>query len=194
MVLGDSIPKYVQIKNVKVHGLKGHTVNGVIDRIRFKQLQVEEFDKILVHLGSNDLSNLITSGAINNTTVKQVLGRYKNLRACIRRRNKRCIILWSSILPRVAEFEVFLPYTLGLNFALEKWCAQSEGCNIFIPTYSVYLVEGKPNVDLFAQDGLHLNGAGVEKLEQCFQMAFSTQYLLDRVQSKRTLKLAKLSY
>ena len=65
------------------------------------------------------------------------------------------------ILPRLNQFRKFNPYILGLNFALKKWYAKSGGSCAFIPSYRSFLTGGGSREELFAKDGLHLNGAGV---------------------------------
>ena len=92
---------------------------------------------------------------------------------------------------------------MGLNFAIEKWCAKSGGTCIFIPSFHSFLSRthpvpaqrGEPNSALFSDsDGLHPDGAGVDVLESIFQQAFSTGYLLTRIRADRTQLLKALPY
>ena len=57
-----------------------------------------------------------------------------------------------------------------------------------------FLRGGRPREEIFARHGLHLNGAGVDCLEACFQQALSTVYLTDRVTAARMRRMAKLGY
>ena len=52
---------------------------------------------------------------------------------------------------------------------------------MFILSYRSFLAGGEPREELFAKDGLHFNGAGVDRLEACFQQALSTEHLMVRV-------------
>ena len=97
-------------------------------------------------------------------------------------------------LPRVRHYLRYKPFVVGLNFALEKMCAKSKGSCIFVPSYRSFLKGGEPREELFARDGLHLNGAGIDRLEACFQQALSSDSMLARVSSARTGKLALLRW
>ena len=114
-----------------------------------------------------------------------IMNRYTALLNSIRPRNKTAFIMFAAILPRVNKFKLLSGYIRGLNFALEKFCAKTDGTCVFIPAYQPFmskLVKNEPNRALFSQsDGLHLEGPGLDKLEEIIQQAFSTEYLLDRV-------------
>ena len=195
LILGDSIPKYVHAKDAQVTACRGDTVGRVTDYIRFQQIKVSGFSRILIHLGSNDISNLLNSGDIATTSLRDMLRRFVALRNSIRRRNSGAVFLFSSIIPRLSEYERFKPYIYGINFALEKWCAKTKGNCIFIPTFRCFLECGRPMAELYSgRDGLHLNGAGTDILEACFQQALSTGYLVRRLHTKRIRKLAALPY
>ena len=160
---------YVRVPRVVVKVFPGETVTKLTDRIRFGQVDISRHERILVHVGINDVDDVLRSRRARSVTPQQVLRKYKVLREVIRRLNSRVPILFSSILPRLKQFMKFKPYVLGLNFALEKWCAKSGGSCVFIPSYRSFLAGGEPREELFAKDGLHLNGAGVDRLEACFQ-------------------------
>ena len=186
LVLTDSLGKYTKVPGAKVKAYPGETLTRLVDRIRFDGVDVSQVSRILVHVGTNDISNLLDSGRIKHTTPLELLRHFSTLRSVIRRRNSRAVIIFSSVLPRLRKFETYKPYAAGLNFCLEKWCAKSGGACVYIPSYRNFLKGGRPRSELFAKDGLHLNGAGVDCLE-------STAYLVDRVTAGRTRRLAKLS-
>lgn len=192
-MLTDSMAKYVQIKGAKVCAFRGDTIGRLADRIRFRSVDVTGYSRIFIHVGSNDISNLVSSGQIRQVNAVDVLRRFKSLRTIIRRRNSRASLLFSSILPRVKQFDLYKPYISGLNFALEKWCASSKGASVYIPSFQPFLVYGRPKTELYACDGLHLSGSGVELLEGCIQQALSTGYLLKRVSTRRVAKLASVT-
>ena len=66
---------------------------------------------------------------------------------------------------------------------------------MFNPTYTAFLDRGKPRAELYSvSDGLHLNGAGVDRLEAAISQALSTGYLLERVRSRRARRLSTILY
>ena len=193
-MLSSSIPKYVKARNTETIAFPGKTVIRVNDYIRFGELDVSKYSRIIIHLGTNDLCNLLDSGEIKKVTAQDVLRRFKRLRDSIRRRNSRALLIFASLLPRYSRFKEFLPYVYGLNFAIEKWCAKSGPGTIYLPTYRAFLNAGKPMKELYAADGLHLNGAGVDRLEAVIQQALSSRFLADQIAGKRRTKLTSLTY
>ena len=189
VILTDSLGKYVRVPKAVVKAFPGKTVTKLTDRIRLGQVDISRHERILVHVGTNDVDDVLRSSRTKAVTSQQVLRKYKVLREVIRRRNSRALILFSSILPRLKQFMKFKPYVLELNFALEKWCAKSGGSCVFISSHRSFLVGREPREELFAKDGLHLNGAGVDRLEACFQQTLSTEHLMVRVTAERTRKL-----
>ncbi len=73
------------------------------------------------------------------------------------------------------------PCLFGLNFALEKWCAMSQGRRIFIATHKVFLSAGQPKWERFSRsDNIHPNGPGTDiLLQELLQQAMSPQYMLE---------------
>ena len=195
LVLSDSMAKYVNMGDHDVKAFRGDTVRRLTDRIRFGEVEVSGYSRILIHVGSNDLSNMVSSGHVKRLTVFHMMDRYVALRNSIRRRNSQAVLLISAVLPRVNRFTLFKPYIIGLNFSLEKWCAKTRGACIFIPSYDSFMVRGEPNAALISdKDGLHLDGGGVDVLEGLFQQALSTGYLGVRVRTARTYLLRTLEY
>ena len=157
---------------------RGYTVRNVTDKIRFGQLNVSGYTRILIHVGSNDISNMVDRGEHRTMTIVDMMMRYKTLRNSIRRRNTKAILLFSSVLPRLNRYQIFMPYISGMNFALEKWCAKTGGTCIYCPTFNPFISHGKPKAALFSRkDELHLDGGGVDVLEGLLQQALSSGYL-----------------
>ena len=112
----------------------------------------------MIHVGTNDAADLLSSGRARSVTPQQVLRKYKVLRDAIRRQYSRALILFSSILPRLKQFSRFKPYVLGLNLALENgasgqeapvctshhtgaaWQAESQGSNYLLKTDFIWMV------------------------------------------------------
>ena len=68
MVLTDSLGKYTKVPGAKVKAYPGETLTRLADRIRLDGVDVSRVSRILVHVGTNDISNLLDSGRIKNTT------------------------------------------------------------------------------------------------------------------------------
>ena len=191
LVLTDSLGKHLNIKGADVSFHRGCTVGKLNDMISFGSVQVQGYSKILIHVGTNDLAQLISSGEIHSVTVHHVLQFFKRLSHSIARKNARAI-QFSAILPRSHNFDLFYNYAYGLNFALEKWCARSKASRIFVPSHKPFLLFGRANPSLLSvSDGLHVRGAGNDTLEAFFQQALSTGNMLKVTNSKHTKKLAK---
>jgi hypothetical protein len=163
--LTDSIPKYTKAKDADISFHKGDTVGQLNDLVSFESVKVQGYSIILIHAGTNDLENLIETGKIHQTTVQELLEFYKQLRNSIRRCNCYSILVFSAILPRRNFFQLFYPYAYRLNFAIEKWCARSNGSCIFIPSYKIFIAYGRPKQCMYSvKDGLHHRGAGKDAL------------------------------
>ncbi len=185
------------MKNGDKAFFKSHTINKLGDEIVHNVVSINRYGKILIHVGINDLHELIDSGDIAFMTEHDIIRQYRTLREIIRHHNSRAILLFSSILPHYQDFDVFYPYIYGVNFALEKWCAKSRGGGhvFFIDSKDAFLANGKSRAELYAtKNGLHPNGDGDDRLQQMFSQAFSTVYMLDNILSKCTMNLASVSY
>jgi hypothetical protein len=196
LILSDSIAKYTKAKDTITSYHKGKTIGQLNDIVCFnKDLNINRFGLILIHAGTNDLAQWVYSDFVEHLQVQHILGYYKELRNSIRRRNTRAIIVFSAIIPRVKDFKLFYPYAYGVNFALEKLCAKSNGTCIFLPTHKYFLRNGIPMPNLYSSsDGLHPNGAGNDRLEARFQQALTASSLTNALNSKRTKLLASSAY
>ena len=191
----DSIMKYITAKYTKVQFFKGFCILQIADIIRFGKIDISGFFAILFHVGINDIANLLKQDKLKYHTVHDIMYRYHAINAAVRRRNSHAILIFSAILPQAASFDLYFPLVYGLNFALEKWCAQSSGRRVFIPTHKMFLRGGRPREELYAaSDMVHPNGAGCDVLESFVQQALSPSTIRERVCSKRVAKLAALSY
>ena len=194
MVLGDSIPKYASAKETDVKYFKGHTVSQLSDLVFFGKVKVEGYSIIVIHAGTNDLNYLISSGKIGRMLPHQVLAYFQALRANIRRRNSSAIIQFSSVLPRIDDFQLYDPLIRGLNFAIEKWCAKAGPTCLFIPSWRWFVAKGQPVMAYYAKDGLHPNGAGNDVLQAGLQQSMVVANMLERARSRRTRRLAELPF
>ncbi len=149
---------------------------------------------ILIHVGTNDLNNLIKSDRIKHTLPHHIMEHFYALRANIRRKNTYAILQFSSVLPRIDDFPTYDPLVRGINFAIEKMCAKSKGACIYVPSWKWFVSNGAPIEAYYCKDGLHPNGAGNGALQAGIQTSLSTAAMLERVRSRRTLRLASLPF
>ena len=129
LVISVSLAKYVRARNTDVKAYPGATIPKIIDEIRFGKLYVSGFAGIMIHMGSNDLANLIDNGDIQYVRVKSVMRLFRLLRDLIRRRNSRAILIFASLPSRLERCDLFLPYQYSLNHALENtlWLGGGHG-------------------------------------------------------------------
>ncbi len=121
MVLVDSIPKYVNAKYTKVSVHKGNKIQDLTDQIRFnKDIDLANCDLILIMVGTNDISHLVDSDLIKTVIVHDIMHKYEALCKVIPRLNRHATLIFSAILPRAHQFNLFFPLIFGINFALEK--------------------------------------------------------------------------
>ena len=186
VVLSDSIPKYVQAKFTKVSFHKGDKIQNLMDKVRFDpRIDIKGCDFILIMVGTNDISHLVSTGLIKLVTVQHIMHQYQALHQVIHHRNRHATLIFLAILPRAYNFDLFFPLVFGLNLALEKWCAKSAGRQVFIHTHKLFLRGSTPKLEQYSRsDGIHPNGAGTDILEAFIQQALSPQFLLENLNSK----------
>ena len=94
MILIDSLGKYVKVPRAVVNAFLGETVTNLTDRIRFGQVDITRHERILVHIGTNDVDDLLRSRRARSVTLQQALRKYKVLREVIQRWNSQALILF----------------------------------------------------------------------------------------------------
>ncbi len=105
------------------------------------------------------------------------------------------IILFSSILPRADNFDLYFLLIFGLYFTLEKWCAQSSGTHVFVSSHNRFLKHGRLKREQYSTTGgLHPNGVSTDVLESFIRQALSPQFILENISSKRVACLVQLPY
>lgn len=178
--------------NTVVSAHRGFSISQLNDLISFGDINVSGFTVIIIHAGTVDIAQII-EGTAPQTSVHYLLQCYKALKRSIQMRNPRARLLFSSVLPRALDFYSYKYLNYGLNFALEKWCAKSRGSAIFVPSFRRFLEKGSPISALFSKkDGLHLNGAGVDALAECFVEAITENFASQAISARRVRRLANL--
>ncbi len=180
IVLSDSIAKNVIVKNTKVAAFPGDTIKRLTDRICFGEVDLSQYDSVLIHIGTNDISDLICKNLLATTGPNDILRRFKVLRDVVRKQNPKAIIFFSSILPRATGLAVKKPspavlghLAYGINHMISKWLSTSTS-TFFVRSDKWFRSHGEVRDELFSDsDGLHLNGGGTHRLSQCFSQVLS---------------------
>lgn len=186
LILCDSIAKYVTVRHAQVVPFPGKTVGYVLDQIAFNQLSVKNVPAILLHLGTNDIGNKLSGR--RDISLFELEALYRSLISAIRVRNSTCYLLIAGILPRYVDHATSWPLIYGINFAVQSICC-SKLRTIYVPAEK-FMFRDKAFSDLrtecFDYRGrLHLNGAGIERLNQCFSQALSPVNLARELHWKR---------
>lgn len=196
-MLSDSIGKRVRtIKDCELFVRRGKTFSGISDCIINDMVVVRDRKAILIHVGTNDVSDLLRRqqerkrqlsymGRAHKPpiTVEQIVEGFKSVVFQIRRHNHTAQILFSAILPRPTDYNDSEPIIRQVNNQIEQYCWQ-HSC-IFVYSYKWFCRAGLPVKAYFAQnDDLHLSDAGSSRLEQAFQMALSDSNLAKPVKRK----------
>lgn len=196
-MISDSIGKRVHtIKDCELFVRRGKTFSGIADCIINNMVVVRDRRAILIHVGTNDVSDMLRRQQERNRqlnymgraqkppiTVEQIVEGFKSVVHQIRRQNRAAKILFSAILPRPTDYNDSEPIIRQVNSQIEAYCWQHDF--IFVYSYKWFCRAGLPVKSYFAQnDDLHLSDAGSSRLEQAFQMALSDSNLLRPVKRK----------
>ena len=87
LVLTDSMAKYVVVDGRPVSAFRGDTIERLTDRIRFGSVDVSTPSRILIHVGSNDISDMLRKDKRNREGLHDILRRYRILHTMICNRN-----------------------------------------------------------------------------------------------------------
>ena len=108
IILGDSIPKYVSdIEDVVLQSFSGDTIAKLSSRIYSKQVSWEDFEYVLIHVGTNDVDNYVNHEPERkkkhfeiDRAFDNMISDYGNLIGIIRKKKSSISILMSALLPR----------------------------------------------------------------------------------------------
>ena len=154
---------------------KGCTIKRLEHNIQ--AMDISKYKCIIIVIGTNDLSHKSVWFEYQRkkntpnyklephptTDVDILKDRYKSLLYSITSRNPNIIIELSPIIPRLFDYNVNLSYLKSVNNMIKELCHTNhhEHDRTLI---TAFLKCGKPDPTLYLNDGLHLNGAGTDKL------------------------------
>lgn len=185
IILGDSIPKYISdIEGVVLQSFPGATIAKLANRIDSRQVSLEGFDYVLVHVGTNDIDNYVNREPPFRKQVTDVdhafdniISDYGNLIGIIRKKKHNISILMSAILPRPKDHMKTDSLIRKVNGYLEKDMSKTSRIT-FLRSYKPFMYAGNVKRELFAKKdgGLHLNTEGTNKLRYFFLRSLASMY------------------
>lgn len=168
IILGDSIIKDLPpIDGVTVKAFPGATIASLTHKIDVGQVDVSNYDFLIVHVGTNNIGNRHSFSAIVSD-YGNLIGRIKTYKPSIR-------IIVSSILPRPCDHADTDSMIKNINKALRLEMASDLGFK-FIESWKAVSKFGSFRRYLFAKhdNGLHLNTEGKRRLRYFFLRVIST--------------------
>ena len=162
VIVSDSIAKHVQgIEGVDMRPFPGDTIAKIVRRLETKQVRLDKYDYILLHVGTNDIDDKVP--------FHNMISDFGNLLGVVRKLKPTIKIIISSILPRPVDYDNTDNPSRRVNGYLEKFMSKKMKF-LFIKSYRPFMFGGKPRRELFAKrdGGLHLNTEGTSRLRYYF--------------------------
>ena len=176
LILMDSMGTDVRhLYRADIIAKKGCTIERLERKIQ--AIDIGKYKCIIIVIGTNDLSHKNVwfeyqrkKNTLNyklephpTTDVDILKDRYKSLLNSIKSRNPSIMIELSPIIPRLFDYDINLSYLKSVNNMIKELCRtyHHEHDRTLI---TAFLKCGKPDPTLYLNDGLHLNGAGTDKL------------------------------
>ena len=151
IIITDSIAKYVTVPNSEMVIIPGATIGQITSYISQRKRTLNLFDKIIVHVGTND---------IHKFTEDQFRAAYCNLISLLKQTCPQSLVAMSAIIPRYVDYDKTFKKTVSVNSILSKLCQyfQIE----YFASYSYLVKYGAVRSELYAVNdgGLHLNYEG----------------------------------
>lgn len=160
---------------------------------------MQNFKHILVHAGTNNVSELISSNLRRAEEIRftgladrplisppHIFQEFIDLINTIWEFNSECIIIFSAIIPRPCDHQESDLIIRETNSLIKQYCNNSDKL-IFNPTYRWFESQGWPIITYYSYwDRLHLSEQGVRVLTQALQMALADRNIELKSHSKGT--------
>jgi hypothetical protein len=109
----------VREKFTEVSFHKGDRIQNLTDKVRFDpRIVIKDCYFILIMMGTNDLSHLVSTGLIKSVTVQHLMQEYEALNQVICRLNRHATLIFSAILPWADNFDLFFPLVFWSKFCI----------------------------------------------------------------------------
>lgn len=145
----------------------GRTISHVANEIQYGHANLEPFDYIILHVGTNDLGN--------RSPYAHIISDFGNLIGIIQNKKPSIKIIVSAILPRPVDLDITDGVRRAVNDYLQKSISKSMRFK-FVCSYKPFMRAGMVPTELFAKrdGGLHLNTAGTSALTRFLIRVVST--------------------
>ncbi len=200
LIVSDSICKRLndgEVKNTGVAPFSGKKASDMIEKVLNDTLNIRDYKAVLWHFGTNDIYEVLfgpwhlrrSENRFRHAwpSVQDVRNTFTTLMDCVRDKNREGKMLWSSILPRVEEFEQTHSVIEQINDHIQQQCCRRKGF-IYVQSYK-YFIDKRSKLPVRTYfgvvDWLHPNAAGVFRLKKCFQQALSDKNLATECHWKR---------
>lgn len=158
-IISDSIAKYISgIDGCVTQPFRGDTIAKLTNRLQYHEADLESFDYVIFHVGTNDIGN--------RASAKHIISDYGNLIGVCRKVKPSINIVVSAILPRPIDHKITDPVIREVNSYLNKFMSKDMNFK-FVCSYKPFTHGGKVKTELFAKrdGGLHLNSEGSNRLK-----------------------------
>ena len=204
LVIGDSIPKFIKthgigsIKNTTLSINRGINLKRTAKDIASGSIKVAGYDHILVHVGTNTVSDILRSNRMRANEIywtgrpdrpllgaNDALNDFKETVSSIRQYNTTGSIIFSGIISRLCDLEESESLVVEVNRLIREYCCVTEKL-LFTPTYAHFVKNGRPITDLYdPNDYLHVSRRGNDVLTHAFQIALSNTNITKNALCKR---------
>ena len=174
--MGDSIIQHIDhIDGVNVISFLGATIGKLAALFSKDAVALEKYDYIIIHVGINNIGNFVKFKMSHRIAYNGIISDFANLIAIVQKKKPGITILVSSILPRPVDHSATDDIIKELNSCLKDTMSIDMGFK-FICSYKAVSKFGTYQRYLFAKadQGLHLNTAGSNRLRSFFLRVIST--------------------
>ena len=161
-IVADSICKWVRgLPLLDVQAIPGLRLESALQNVISGNLQVENFEFIILHLGTNNLTKLLP---------REYHEKLLELTDAITQRNRYTTIGVSSILPRPRDRADQDQYRREINGVIKKLC-RNKGFQFLKSWTGVESGKGVVKDGAYADDDLHLKKDGIQAIKEYFEGA-----------------------
>ena len=137
----------------------GRTISQISAKIDNNEANLEPYDYVIIHAGTNDIGN--------RHSFKEIISDFGNLVGIYRKKKPSIQIIISGILPRPKDHTITDPVIRDVNKHLRVFMSKSMKFK-FVCTYKPFMHAGSVIL------GLHLNTEGTNTLKRFLLRVIST--------------------
>lgn len=158
ILISDSICKYInKLKYLDVHAFPGCTLEMLFSKIITREILLDQYQLVILHVGTNNLSNCSSS---------RIIALYMRIVRYIKYHYPIISLSISGMLPRIDD--PILKSRMEINKFLQ-YMSRKERQFTFLRTHRCLIHKDKTvKSHLYGKDGIHLNQAGVAALTKYY--------------------------